>query len=423
MMANVVILFNIVLCIRELIKSHRRKELTVMVWLLILYFSIVTLYSINSTKEHYFGWTNRLMIISNDDHVEVALYMLVSNILLSLGYKIARLLIQLPMSPKGYYIAKNNEMANWLIIFYSALLLLGATLYYLTSAGMSYTDFVEYKGSNWGLVFLYVSASLIPILLLQKKTIPAILVAAIFVFFAVSLTIRSFFLYSLFTAIATIYFAINTKGDNFRKFLFKPQVLIIILTGVVFIGIISTKRESNEALPEQIVVDSMIALITIISNSEIYTDIDSIKHFLWGFIAPFSKSLGIEKPIAQDVQEYFAGLLFGYTNSDTFRHYPSLWYSDSYSSFGWYGILFGLVWAPLLYMFEYLIRTSKLALAIFMPVYIWFVYMLIRGAIGISFLAISYPTYINIAIYIFMPLFFMAIKGIDQKKYKMLSER
>jgi hypothetical protein len=396
---------NIGLCFWQIKISHKNKELTIISWLLMFYFSILLSIEIIENKIHKEGYSGFIVSYLPEDYLNVVLFVFCCNIMLAIGYSISRYLFKREKRSQPYQLEKTDATTKLLTNIYSIIFITALPIYFINSLGMSYTDFVTYKESNWGLVLLYVSASLISILFIQKKYNSSLFITLFFIYFAISSTVRSFYIFSIFPCVIIFYLNKNISGSSLSRLIFnKISIILISLLAVTF-TIIGDQRELTEVLPEQSLVKYLILIIYKISNGYSQTGFDSIQHFTYGAISPFAKFFGIEKPESLDVQEYFASLAFGYKTAIVFMHYPSLWYADAYSSFGWIGITFGIYWGLFLYTIEHMLRKNLISFSIFIPIFTWVVYLIMRGAIGISLQAISYPFYINLLIYYYVTIY------------------
>lgn len=415
---------NVAFCLTQVLYAKKKMNFSLFSWTFLSYFSVLLLVAVLRKSDFYEGYSGQYVTYSDMDYLNVTGFVLVANLMFALGYLIVSKIRILRLSIADQWLsefkmAKENPFGKILLPIYGVYFLLGVILYAVTSMGMSYSEFVEYQGSNWGIVFLYASSPIICILWMRGNYVPAILASSVFVYFSINLQVRSFFIFSLFPIIF-IYFFSNIKASNsFFVWLKKPAGIFSILSVLGLSLFIIFQKTGRFGLPEGTLVDSMIQVMHKLDSGAPGTGWDSTERFLYGFISPVLGFLNITPELNEDVQVYFASLIFGFSRADVYYHYPSLWYSDAYSSFGWLGIFFGLFWGGLFYVLEKIIRKNKVIFCLFLPFYIWIVYMVMRGAIGNSAAAISYPVYIGALSYIFVVMVIYLASGSGAKLQKL----
>lgn len=393
-------LINLIFCWSRVIGSHKNKRIFVFIWVMLLYFSILMIVSLHGELRFTEGFSGNVVEYSYRDVAYIYLFVLAGNFFIAVGQLLSEKTVKLS-SFSFAVIGKRNVVAVTLTWVLLVLFLIGALLFYKQSQGIGYAGFVEYEGSNWGLVLLYSSSSLICILLMRGKYVAAAAVVSVFVYFAIVLQIRSFFIFSIFVVLSILYLKYwdGTLVVNGRRNGFKAIAFIILLLMLSINFVISYAKTGEFVFPESGLVNLMIHVIYKLSNGYELTGFDSIERFLYGLYKPIAAVVGYAPNLSEDVQVYFSRLVFGFESWDVFFHYPSLWYSDAYSSFGFWGVLFGLFWGYWFSTLEKIIRCNKVIFSLFLPLFLWNMYMVMRGAVGNSTAAISYAIYINLALY------------------------
>lgn len=396
-----VALLNIYVCWSGLGVAQRAASLTVFIWAMLLYFALLMVVQIHGDMNFVEGFSGNFVTYTFVDVAKIYCFVLVANILLLTGQSVVQKLAKPPVAP-SITEGGRNQVISILIAILSGLFLLGAALFYLQSRGLGYSEFVEYEGSNWGLVFLYSASSLICFLLMRRRHVAVVMVVLVYIYFAVLLNIRSFFVFSIFIIFSMLYLRYAESdgymGGNKKKVRFWAGLFFALMLLINFI--IAFNKTGQVILPESGLVKLMIHVMYKLSNGYELTGLDSVERFMYGLYKPLAALVGYTPSLNEDVQVYFARLIFGFESWEGFYHYPSLWYADAYSSFGPFGVFMGFFWGGWFSITERLIRRNRIAFGLFLPLFLWNLYMVVRGAIGNSTAAISYSLYLNMSIFL-----------------------
>ena len=116
--------------------------------------------------------------------------------------------------------------------------------------------------------------------------------------------------------------------------------------------------------------------------------------------------MGTEKSsqVERTIPEENASIVYkGYIDIlelDSFNHFPVLFYNIFYLSFGWIGVFLGFIIIKYFLIVERIIRKNVLRLILFLPIFSWHLFMILRGALDISSSGIVYALWINTFIYL-----------------------
>ncbi len=394
---------NFLLSISRLLYCAKNKRLMSVIWFLIAYFSLFFIpVSFESSITHYRGFSGDSIIITKSDIFKSILYVFIFNLLFFLTEWGLWKLIRIKRSRNKWIFNKKNIYLSKLQFIYGLMLIFGSITYGITTQDHSYKDFIEYKGSNWGQVFLMASAPLLSISALRKQYMLAFLGTIPFIFFAAKLHIRSFALLS-FIPIVIIYIfqAINDRNSNglkkVKKLLFAT---IMVLALIIFSSwIIASKRGDDNINILNVFPDSGMpyGTVMIMKLSDVHhvrTGFDSISLYGVNLITPFRKIFQLSPPEIIDPPFVMSSLLDGipkwWKNN---LHYPTLWYSDAYLSFGMLGLCFSVFWGVILIFWEKLLMKNIFIFSLLIPFYSWHAYMLVRGAISGAVVPFSYSVY------------------------------
>lgn len=396
----VLALGNSYFCWSSMASAHAAGSLTALAWALLFYFSLLMIFQLHGGLTFTEGFTGYSVEYSYADIVWIYAFVLACNVSMRVGQHFASRALRVRefLSPE---IKGQNVLVSLLSPVMLVLFLIGGVIYYFQGRNLGYSGFVEYEGSNWGLVLLYCSSSLICFYLLRGKYYVAAALVTVYVYFSFVLQIRSFFLFSVFVVIAVFYLKnIAASGSVFggsRNA--RVSIIAAVLAMLAMNFAISYGKTGAIVLPESGLVGLMTHVIYKLSSGYPLTGLDSTERFLYGLYKPIAAVIGYAPNLSEDVQVYFARLIFGFESWDQFYHYPSLWYADAYSSLGYAGFLFGIVWGVWFVTIEKLIRQNKVLFCMFLPLFLWNMYMVMRGAVGNSTAAISFPIYINCLLY------------------------
>lgn len=407
---HLVLIINLLMCFWRLIVTIRMRRLISGVWFLTTYFSACMLiYGSNTPIRHHAKFSDQIWIIQIDSIHSNLLFVLGFNILLALGEMLTFIFLSRTLPDiKNISINKFGVLRRTHML-YGIMLIVGGALYWIKMSGLGYTDYVEYKMSNWPAVFFLSSAPFITIGIILRKHFLSLCGVFIFVYFAISLNVRSFILISGVPAaiiIILLYIGpIRTSIWQSIKKIWLPVFLVILF--IAFGTLLMYQRTGRIYLPETGLPIGMHIIMDRIRHGAATVDWNSFKVMLNGIAMPAIKLFSIDLGVKQDSPVYYASIFEGFVgNPGSYYHYPVLWYADAYASFREWGIIIGLFWGILLTTVERLIAQSVLIFSIFLPYYVWMAYFIVRGAIGNAFLSICYEVYLNLGILVLIVVVF-----------------
>jgi len=395
---------NFLLSTIRLLYCAKNKRLMSVIWFLIAYFSFFFIpVSFESSITHYRGFSGDSIIITKADIFKSILYVFIFNSLFFLTEWSVWKLIRIKINRDKWVFNRKNRYLRKLQFIYGLILIVSSIVYGITTQDHSYKDFIEYTGSNWGQVFLMASAPLLSISALRKQYLLAFLGVIPFVFFAVKLHVRSFALLS-FIPIVIIYTlqAINDRGSNglkkVKKLLFS-MIMILSLIGLSSWIIASKRGDENfnilNVFPDSGMPYGTVMVMKLSDIHHVRTGFDSIYLYGLNLITPFRKVFQLPPPEIIDPPFVMSSLLDGipkwWKNN---LHYPTLWYSDAYLSFGMLGLFFSVFWGMVLVFWERLLMKNIFIFSLLIPYFSWHAYMLVRGAISGAVVPFSYSVYL-----------------------------
>lgn len=392
-------IINIVLCLGRFIVVLRQGRLIAVYWALIFYFSLsVALLAWQGPFERYKAWTGDLRIIDNDVIGQAVLFVLLFNSLFFIvEYLMARGLLQGPGNDVKAYIRINRRTVMPLVYAFGLLLVVAAPWYLTKMQGMKYRDYVEFSGSNWAIVFFWSASPVATLLAIARKRGLALLACVPYIVAAYWMNIRSFALISLIPVLFVIYLqAITTRRGGAFKFL---AAGFFTLTALLLASYLITMEKTPGKVREFALPDfGMPFGMAVIFDAAQYSEelgFNSLAKYGMNILSPYMKLLNIKGQELTDTPVYLARLYDGVPlNSDAYHHYPVLWYSDAYISFGWKGQLLAVLWAALLVVWERIMVRNWMVFAILLPIYMWHAYMLVRGATAVAAVPFSYFLYV-----------------------------
>ena len=298
------------------------------------------------------------------------------------------------------FVWENLECRMYKLVF-GIFLLAGSITYAIKMRGMGYLDYVQFKGSNWPIVFLWASSPFVTICALQKKYTYSVVGCIPFIFFALYLQVRSFALLSL-VPVCVIFFLQQGAPEGVRKKL----PLLKLTGGIILVSMllllsaaVTYLKVGRIVLPDAGIPYGMAIVFQETIKKGVYTGWVSLTGYLLNFLVPFFKLFHLRLPHIVDTPVYMARLIDGVPKWTTiYYHYPALWYADAFVSFGKAGVVLGLLWGSVFSFFECLIRRNVTFLGIFIPFFMWHVYMILRGAIAIASVPFSYAFYVQMMV-------------------------
>lgn len=394
---------NCALCASSLINSIREKHLIALFWFLSTYISIMFMFTSFLGRQQELGFTNQIWNISDLNMNKAMLFVLASNLLFFLGTKLPTKKL------KPSEIIKNQKFATNLIAnSYFIVFLISFYFYFSKMQDLGYRGFVEYSGSDWSKVFLIVSSVAIILCYIRKKYLCLSICIILISYLSYLTDIRSFLIISFLPLI--VYTWITSKDRRLNRKTIGHMFLVVFLLAVVSTSI-SFSKIGRIVLPESNLTNYYVLIYDRISYGSPTTGFNSLLGFAEGVMGPFLKLTGVSIFNAKDdTPTYLASLIFGTDNfGGVTYHFPSLWYSDSFVSFGFAGCLLGIFWGWLITYLDRIMRSNKDILLFFMPYYVWFVVFVFRGAIANSTIAISYSFYVQLIVFIFLVISYKTI--------------
>lgn len=401
------LLLNLVFCIYALYKFYDKKSLLVFFWGFNLYQSFIMFFSSfaqSNTLEVYAGYSAAYHVVFEEGILYIQFFILTCNVLMYIFLQ-----IWYGFFLKDHYFqisdfsSININNRKTLVNIYLFLYFFSFIGLFINYRGLGYKEFVEYSGSNWALVFFYVSAPFGVLCLLERRYKFIFFFLIGFSYFTYLLNIRSFMIMSVLPMIMAMYI-LHTK-NNINIFKYSTYAFVLL----VFFSLISYNKVGYVSLPEVELKNIMYVVIDTMNNNDIELfGFESICRFFSGIFGPFLKFFGINIIGELDPPVFFASIYHGYsaeTNLEGFYHYPALWYSDFYAAFGFLGAGLILFWSMILVVFERLLFISPRVFVFFIPSYAWFLYAFFRGAIGNSTIAMQYPFYIQLFLFIALGFF------------------
>ena len=400
-------IFNAALSLLRTYQCLKQGRFMGIVWMLIAYFALFSIpLAFEGKMSHYRDYSGDWIEITPADFHIAIVYMVSFNAIFFVVEWLAWKLFGATKQSNWTLPIRIPYLSN-LSMLYSILLVVGTIFYWYTTRGQNYTDFVEYKGGNWGQVFLMAASPLITIFALQKRYKMAVVLCLPFLYFAVHLHVRSFALLSLIPVVIVYLLQFCTNRNiTFEEKAKKAIMLVgfLIISIGLSTAIVVSKRNKVEVASHDILPDMGMpygsAIIMKLSDKyKVATGFDSLSLYAANFANPFRKLVGMAAPGIEDTPAVMAALWDGYPPwSDTYYHYPTLWYGDAYVSFRYYGLWLAALWAIVLVLWERILTHSKLLFAILLPYFTWHAYMLVRGAIAGAAVPFSYAAYVSIIV-------------------------
>lgn len=395
---------NLTVSVVRLWRALVSRRLIAVVWLLIAYFSLfLVLLAVNGPYGMYRGFIGERVTVKVETIQYVCEYVLIFNILFALSEIGVWKIFGLKRTQIEWRLSTQYPGLSILKMVFLGFLVGGTILYWFTMQGLGYRSYVEFKESNWPIVFLWASSPWIMLNVLQKKYFLGILGIIPFLFFAFYLDIRSFALLSLVPAAIIFYFQSIQETDGRRikitRLLAKGFVIfgifVALSTAIMYKKSEDMSAKGGEGLPDAGIVYGMGMAFEMTKRLDVYTGYNSLIKYSLNTINPFLRLFQIETPVIEDTPVYIAFLIDGVPKGwPVYFHYPTLWYADAYVSFGQWGVLLGLLWGLILSLWERLMLKHALLIGLFLPFYVWHAYMLVRGAIAGATVPFTYAIYV-----------------------------
>jgi hypothetical protein len=409
-MTLLIAIANFIVSLLRLYFVMRKGRLITIAWFLIAYFSWFFIPVVMGGEFiHIRGFTDEATRITGFDIRKTINMVFLFNII----FLISEFIFWLFMKPNKVDVSwqlplKSGVLTRMQISFF-IVLIMGTIFYGITTYAQDYRDYVEYKGSSWGMVFLWAASPLISILALRKKYIFAILACIPFIYFAIHLKVRSFALLSLIPLLAIYFLQVLTEGKaniikKLRRLIMLAglAVALLMLSGTIMAIKNGTSRDGF-SLPDSGMPYGTVILFNLIDKYNESTGTDSLLLAIQNVANPFLKLFSYERVEIIDPPVVMAQLYDGVPRDwAVYYHYPTLWYTDAYIAFGYMGLLLPILWAFVLTVWESIMTRNTLLFGMLIPFYTWFIYMLVRGATATAVVPFSYAVYIVFIIAVIM---------------------
>lgn len=416
-------LLNLLVSVVRAWRALLTGRLVAVVWILVVYFSFFLVgLAIDGPFRQHRGFTGDVLLVKADTIRYVCSYVLTYNVLLAFGEIVTWRIFGLRRAKIQWELNPRKTSLTPLLVVFLALLIGGATGYWLIMEGSGYRTYVESRASNWPLVFFWASSPFITISVLQKNYLRAVLASLPFLFFAIYLDVRSFALLSLIPAAIIFYFQALHKIKVRRRKAIPLLVKGVVISAVLLAlsAVVMHKKAGDMdtgnagGLPDAGMVYGMGMAFEMTNRIDEFTGYNSLIKYSLNAINPFLRLFNVEIPTIEDTPVHIAQLIDGVPKDySAYLHYPALWYTDAYVSFGSGGVWLGLLWGILLSLWERLMLRRTLLIGLFLPFYTWHAYMLVRGAISIATVPFMYSIYIVAAV----ALTFMLLSSKQRRRY------
>ena len=169
-MAIFVAILNFLLAATRFLFCVRGKRLLAGVWFLIAYFAFTAIIlATNGGFSRFQPYSGDTIKISDATIEYLIYYIFAFNII----FLLAELVFWWLFGARGFRhdwrASPGSRVINRMNLIFFVVLIVGALYYGISSLQASYRDYVEFKGSNWGLVFLWAGAPVVTLLSLQKR--------------------------------------------------------------------------------------------------------------------------------------------------------------------------------------------------------------------------------------------------------------
>jgi len=389
---------NFLFCVQRLVMAFKSRRLSALVWALAAYFSFFFIFVIlDGPFSKYRGFTGDTLYV-RQHHIDYACYYITFfHLIFAVSERVVWKFLGVFPDRITWELPRYDRRLSAMRGIFFALLAVGGVLYWWQMRSLGYRDYVEYAGSNWSMVFLWASSPFITISMMQRRYWSAVLAAVPFVIFAVMLHVRSFALLSAIPAVMIGYVHLWGHYQNKRR-LFSMVLAACILSGGLLglSAVIMYQKGGHLKLPDSDMVYGTAIIIAATKHAEHHTGFNSLEGYGLNFVNPFFRLFGIERPKLIDTPVYMASLVDGVPKDwPVYYHYPTLWYADSFISFGGKGLVLAAFWALILTIWEVVILRYPAMIALMLPYYSWHTYMLIRGTPAIASVPFSYAFYIS----------------------------
>ena len=394
---------NLFFCLQRLLSTFKSGRLSAVVWALAVYFSFFFIFVMAAGPfSKYRGFTDDTLFVKQQT-IDFSCYFIAAfHLIFGITEAIVWKLLGIPANRVTWELPRSQKHLSSLLGILLAFLCIGGSWYWWKMQGLGYRDYVEGVGSNWPQVFLWASSPFITISMMQRRYWAAALAGVPFILFAIMLNVRSFALLSLVPAVIIGLFHMWQESDTKRRLFSRLIKASILLAGLLLLSAaIMQQKGAYVGLPDSDMAYGMPLIVEAVKLDNHYTGFNSLSIYGLNFINPFLKLLQIERPHLIDTPVYMASLVDGVPKDwPVYFHYPTLWYSDAYISFGIAGLALAALWALILTGWEAFIMRYPTMIALMLPYYAWHAYMLVRGAPGIASVPFSYAFYVSALVFL-----------------------
>lgn len=394
---------NLAFCLQRLLSTFKSGRLSAVVWALASYFSFFFVFVIvGGPFSKYRGFTGDTLYVKQQSLDVACYYIAAFHLIFAIAESIVWKVLGVSASRVSWELPRAKMHISLTMGVLFAFLCVGGSWYWWKMQGLGYRDYVQGTGSNWPQVFLWASSPFITISMMQRRYWTAALAGTPFILFAIMLNVRSFALLSLVPAvIIALFHMLQESGTKFRFFSQFVKVSIALVGLLLLSVVIMQQKGAHVGLPDSGMAYGMPLIVAAVQQAKHYTGFNSLSIYGLNFISPFMKLFGFKRPEFIDTPVYMASLTDGVPKDwPIYFHYPTLWYSDAYISFGVAGLALAALWALILTGWEAFIVRYPAMIALMLPYYVWHSYMLVRGAPGIASVPFSYAFYVSALVFL-----------------------
>jgi hypothetical protein len=402
-------LLNLLLSLGRLYATFSQRRLIATVWFLISYFSFFELLLVfHGPFSHLSGMYGKMIYVNYDTIEYVSGYVLVCNILFAVSEMVVWRLFGRRCTDETWRVPRNFRLANAFRYIMAPVLIVSVAWYAIKMRGLGYAGYVGFKESNWPAVFTGASTPLISVCMMQRRYFWAMVATIPFIWFIFQMSIRSFALMSLIPVAAIVVYqrataAESSKGGRAKFMIVAAGILSLLLC---LGGLVSFFKSGHFEFPDAGLPQGMNVAVKQAAALKSYTGWNSLEIYGTNIISPFYRLFNVKIPRIISTPEHIAWLLEGVPPGGfSFFHFPMLWYSDAFVSFGAAGVFLGILWGVLISLAEAIMYRSSMLLAVLLPYYVWHWYMVCRGATDIATVQTAYCLYITIFFFMFARLF------------------
>jgi hypothetical protein len=402
--ALVISVLNFIFCLWRAITSLQANRLATVVWALLSYFSFFFVFVVaEGAFAHKRGFTGETVSVSAQTIQFAAYFIAAFNVTYAAAEMAVWKLIGVSAEQVSWHIEERSGGLTAIEVVLATFLVFGGALYWSTMQDLGYRDYVEFKGSNWAMVFLWASTPLIALGVMQRRYWVAALACVPFVVFTLHLHVRSFALLSVVPAVVLFYFDYVVRANTGGRRILLPLAVGLASLGVLLglSAVVMQGKVGEVNLPDADMTRGTALIMEAMKDGGRHSGFDSLAGYGLNFINPFLKLADVQRPELVETPVYMAQLIEGVPkNWPVYFHFPTLWYADAYVSFGVAGIGVALLWAMILTTWEAVALRFPVLMALTFPYFVWHAYMLLRGSTTIASVPFSYAFYISLLVFL-----------------------